>query len=768
MPGMQYIEGLVSNLNITEIVDTIIARERIPVTFLESDKELKMQQVTAYKAVLAKFMALQTQASILRKASSFNRALIEVSDETILSADSSGDFAPGTYNLRVTSLACNHQMASQGFNEAAADIFGTGEIHISIGSSSPVVINIEEGNNNLVGIKNAINESNAGVTASIINDGSSSQPYRLMLMADKTGRANDIRVEVSLSGGETLDFESSRFDNPEELSFAATSTSQVSLGATASYSGSVNKIYTFTVGGSGSQTIGEDNITINWTDGTNSGAILVTQADAEYELMGEGSDGLKLSFSAGDLTAGDTFQVSTFAPLLQQASDARIEVGGGSGYGSSIIVNSETNEFQDVIPGMSINVKNITAPGESVIIKSELDTSGLRAMIEAFVDKFNGIIEFINDQFTYNPDTAESGVLFADYSLQMMESSLRSAATMRVDGLYDEINSLSSIGIRTGQNGKLSIANGARLNEIIAGRTEELAKLFIDSGVSSTPLIEFISMSRATAAGEEYEVDITQAASKGFLQGNMIDDPGVNAIHLDGTNNVIKLNVDGVVSDEIVLTEGTYSSGADLAEEIQARISADARIGTSGVVVAWVDGGDTGYIKITSGSFGSRSTVRCVNTVANAAHNILGLAGGTVHTGQDVAGTINGEAATGKGQILVGNEGNATTEGLKLQINLTDDQLSSGAEGVISITKGLASRLEGALDNITKSVDGSIARRTLALNRQIEAIADNISDYDERLERRREELYKQFLAMEEALSSYQSMGSYLELSLIHI
>ena len=37
-------------------------------------------------------------------------------------------------------------------------------------------------------------------------------------------------------------------------------------------------------------------------------------------------------------------------------------------------------------------------------------------------------------------------------------------------------------------------------------------------------------------------------------------------------------------------------------------------------------------------------------------------------TGLDVIGTINGESATGKGQILTGNSGNSTTDGLTLRI----------------------------------------------------------------------------------------------------
>ena len=41
----------------------------------------------------------------------------------------------------------------------------------------------------------------------------------------------------------------------------------------------------------------------------------------------------------------------------------------------------------------------------------------------------------------------------------------------------------------------------------------------------------------------------------------------------------------------------------------------------------------------------------------------------TITNGLDVAGEINGEEATGKGQVLTGNAGNSSTDGLSLRYN---------------------------------------------------------------------------------------------------
>jgi flagellar hook-associated protein 2 len=230
---------------------------------------------------------------------------------------------------------------------------------------------------------------------------------------------------------------------------------------------------------------------------------------------------------------------------------------------------------------------------------------------------------------------------------------------------------------------------------------------------------------------------------------------------IDSGNSELQLRVDGLLSDVMNLTERVYNSGEDLAEELQTRIDNDERIGKLGLVVEWFDEGATGYLRLTSGSYGASSKVEMMAASANTALSILGLGSGTSVIGLDVEGTINGESATGRGQILIGDEDNGTTDGLKLKVSMTEDDLASGSEGTVSIIKGLASIVESTLVNITKAAEGTIARRTTAINNQIGDLNEQIERYDERLARRREDLYMEFLMMEEALSEYQSINEYL-------
>ena len=338
---------------------------------------------------------------MLSRTDTFDQTKISVSDEDYLTATAGSNVGVGTYSLNIIALAQNHQIASQGFSKEEAAKIGTGTITITVGDASPRTITIDTGSGTLEGIKNAINSAKVGVKASVINDGTASNPYRLLLTGDTTGAKNKITVSSNLTGTKIPDFSSTSFDQVEELSFAAAATSTPNLGTTASYTGSQNKTYTFTVGGVGTQTVGSGDIALNWTDGTNNGSIIVSSADTEVELSGAGSDGFKLSFAAGTLVAGDTFQVQSFAPLLQQAQDAQISMGSTSGGGSPITVTSETNLVKDLIPGVTLNLKQVTTTSP-ITVSVERDLAGIEKQVDDFVTKFNDVLSALDEQFTYD------------------------------------------------------------------------------------------------------------------------------------------------------------------------------------------------------------------------------------------------------------------------------------------------------------------------------------------------------------------------------
>jgi flagellar hook-associated protein 2 len=756
------ISGISSNLDTTSIIDALLTYEKQNITLAQYNQTVKTNQITTYQAINTRLLAFQTQAGVLSRTDTYSATTINVSDEDYLTATAGTNVGVGTYSLNIAALAQNHQIASQGFSKEEAAKIGTGTITITVGDASSKTITIDTGSGTLEGIKNAINSAKAGVTASIINDGTTSNPYRLLLTSDTTGAKNKISISSSLSGAKIPDFSSTSFDQVEKLSFATAATSKPLLGTTASYTGSQNKTYTFTVGGNGTQTVGSGDITLNWTDGTNNGSIIVSSADTEVELSGTGSDGLKLSFAAGTLVAGDTFQVQSFAPLLQQAQDAKISMGSTSGGGSPITVTSDTNLVTDLIPGVTLNLKQVTTTSP-ITVNIDRDVTGIEKQVDDFISKFNDVLTSLDAQFTYDSaNTSKTGALFGDSTLMLMQNSLRSQISSRIDGLDAKYSMLADIGIRFDNTGKLAVADRTKLEAAILDHPDDLQKLLTSSGNSSNSKISFVALTDKTKVSSSgYEVDITQAAEQGYLRGSSIANPAVTPLVIDTTNKNLKLKVDGVISDTITLTETTYSNSAALVNELQQKINADSKIGGLGVKVSYFDNGSDGYLILTSGSYGKSSKVEIQGGTTNSAFAKLGLALGQVFEGQNVAGTINGEKATGSGQTLTGNDGNSTTAGLKLKVELTNADLQTGSDGTIKISRGVAAQAQNFVNSLTKDSTGTIASRTKALQSQVDDIKSQVEELNQLMELKRQRLVTKFNEMETIIGQLNSVSSYL-------
>jgi len=759
------IDGLMSNLDTTSIVNAIIESESGMVNHLRQRQAETTNIVATYKSISTVMLGLKSSVVRLTSRASFDLNTISISDEDVLSAEAGEGAKPGTYTLNIDALARNHQIASQGYQNAESASIGTGTVQISIGDGSTTTLTIDSNNDTLIGLKNAINDAKIGVTASIVDDGTSENPYRLILTSDKTGKSNNIDFNASLTGGAAPNFDTAIFDDLETEGLSDASTAIITKGATAAYSGNQNKTYTFTVGGTGVQTVGAGDITLNWSDGTNSGTIVVSEADTEVALTGDGADGLKLSLGAGDLKAGDAFSVQAFAPTLQVAADAQISLGSTAGGGSPITVYSETNQVDDLIAGITLNLKGVsTGP---VTVSVAVDKQGVKDRITAMLDQYNEVMRAIDQQFTYNSETGEAGALLGDSYLLAMQSSIRSAASGAMNTLPKSMNMLASIGIKTGDTGLLMLTDTDKLFDAIDDDFEAVKNLFTNSGTSTNPLIEFISSTNDTQiTADGYAVEITQVAAQGYLQGSSIYSPANQPITIDSTNNALKITVDGITSETITLTEKTYTSTQELITELQNKINADENIGKYGMTAEWVSTGvDTGYVRMLADSYGQSSKVSVDLGLSNTANSILGLATAQAVAGRDVAGTINGESATGNGRVLTGDEDNATTAGLKLKVSLTAGDLAEGSEATITYGEGFAARIDRVLTSITDSIDGSITRRAKGLESEITYYDRMIEDYEERLELRRQKLYEQYYELEKTLNDLQSQSSYFSTQL---
>ena len=211
--------GVGSGLDVKGLVSQLMTVEQRPMTLLATKEASYQSKLSSLGSVQGSLSALQTTAQSLKTAGSAAYST-SVSDSTVLSATADSTAASGNYALQVTKLAQVQKLvsAAPGLADTSSTV-GLGSatsITITLGTTSgtpvdgqyasagfvadpartPVTLSIDSSNNTLAGIRDAINAANAGVTASIINDGSSA-PYRLALTSNNSGAASSMQLTVS-------------------------------------------------------------------------------------------------------------------------------------------------------------------------------------------------------------------------------------------------------------------------------------------------------------------------------------------------------------------------------------------------------------------------------------------------------------------------------------------------------------------------------------------------------------------------------------------
>ncbi|HEX2829092.1 MAG TPA: flagellar filament capping protein FliD [Burkholderiales bacterium] len=192
----------VSNIDVNSIVSQLMTVERQPIDALDKKTTALQTKVSAYGALKGALSVFQGTMASLQSAAKFTSNVVGSSDTAVATASASTSASVGTYDIDVTKLATSQVLQGAGVVSDTAVSASTGTIGIQVGSGAIVNVTIDSSNNTLQGVRDAINAANAGVQASIVNDGTA---YRLVLTGDKSGTANTISVTNGLGAGELKD-----------------------------------------------------------------------------------------------------------------------------------------------------------------------------------------------------------------------------------------------------------------------------------------------------------------------------------------------------------------------------------------------------------------------------------------------------------------------------------------------------------------------------------------------------------------------------------
>ncbi len=759
--GALSISGLVSGLNTSQIIQAELAVQQQQITSVQAQQSALTQKETAYNALQAQLLTLQSNVTQLADPVNgpFDGRTATTSSPSVVTAAAASNAVAGVYSFTVNSLAQASEIASQGFASASSQIT-QGTVVVGSGNDT-ATITVGSTNNTLQGLAAAINNANVGVNASVVNVGQGSQPYRLLLSATQTGTANAVTIDttglstaVPTSGAVQPTFGV----NPAVASSNNQGTAAVTSGGT--YTGTANDTFTFTVqsvtgGGDLSQ---GGTVTLAYANANNTQTGTLNLSASDLNQFQNVAEGVQIAVGAGPLAVGDQFTVGTTVATVQQAADASVTLGSGSG---ALTVTNASNTVNTAITGVTLN---LLAPsgGNPVQLTVGTNTSTAQTAIQNFVTDYNSVISTVASDVSYDASTNTAGVLLGDPSIQNIQDQLQNLVLQPVNGANPKLNNLAALGITIDASGQLQV-DSTTLNNVLSGDVSgvtlnDVRTLFAVGGTSTNAGVTFVNATSATkASATPYGVVVTQAARQATLQATSALGPNTA---ITAGNNSFVLTVNGIASNTLTVppSSGPGYTQQALVQAVQSAINADSNIGSQDVVV----GIQNNELTFTTGTYGSSSTA------AIGTASFLGFDSPATATGQDVAGSflVNGqaEAATGSGQLLTGNSGNANTDGLAVNVTLLPSQISPATStpvASLTVTQGLAAQLGTALNNLTDPTTGQIQIIDKNFQEQITAYQTQINLLQQQYNAQEAALTTEFNNMETTLSNLKNASNFI-------
>ncbi|ARU57154.1 flagellar capping protein [Oleiphilus messinensis] len=573
--------------------------------------------------------------------------------------------------------------------------------------------------------------SNASISGTV---GSSSQPGTYSLEVSKLAQAHTVSTgtfadkDTTTLGTGTLTLQAGTAS--VNITVDGTNNTLEGLAASINAESSIDVTASVINNGSGFQLV----INSNQTGVDNALTLTVNDSDGNH-LDTSGLSQLAFNGSANNLTESVI------------AQDATFDFNG-------IPITRSSNTIDDLLTGTTFELSGTNA-GSPATIKIEEDSEKVADRVEEFIEKFNELKTLVTELTEYNTnDPSASGILLGDSTVRLISSQTRNLLSGVIPGLENaNVRSLVDVGVSTNKDTGEILFDRSTFIDALKDHTDDVVALFSDQGRTSDSQVDFVSKTFDSQPGS-YAVNITQLATHGAFSGTVDVSAGVT---IDANNDTFRISVDGTESSDIVLTAGAYTS-ADLVTEIQAQIDADTNLKNAGAqIVVGLDGSN--QLTFTSTSFGSASKVDFTSVSANSLAQ-LGIDAIAGTDGLDVAGTINGQTATGVGQQLSLNKEGDDANGISLSITGG----TTGNRGTVTVIKGVADRFVDLFTGMI-GVDGSLTSRTDGLSAQLLEIDKERSSLDLRVESLRERLVKQFTSADIRINRLNSTMDFISAQL---
>jgi flagellar hook-associated protein 2 len=805
--------GLESGLNTQQIISAYLQIDEAPLVDLENQQSAVNTKISAYQSLQTQLQALEQAGNQLSAPNAFASAVKASStNSSVATATTTTGARPGSTTFSVVQLASADTLVSSGTVASTSDVVASGDLLVAAGGSGLGITSLS-GNGLSTGAHTvAVTQSSAAaqVTGAVLGPSTTissgadqldvtldgvAQTYTL---ADGTYTASQLAAEIGTASGGAL---TGSINAQGQLVLA--SAQQGSQASLQIGSGSANAVLGLSPGASSTGTDGV--ITVDGTANTvssiaadgstvvtlqsGSGGTITAQLSApglvEGSLtaqnvstgngslasvvsainqagagvtanavqVGANAYALELSSSASGAANDVSVATSSFSgsPLgtLETSTagqDAVVALGGAGGFQ----LHSASNTFTSLLPGVSVQLQSTSASPVTVTVAA--DGSAAASMVQNFVDATDTVLATIATDTAYNEQTNTAGPLNGQFGLENLREQILSTVGQVIgrSSAVDSATAGSAAGLSLG-TGTINFdattfaADFAADPAAVAGMFTQAGSFSPGSGSPAAPGdVSLVYAANGTQPGS-YAVSISHSATQATDNGSTV---------LSAGQTVAQSATYSISSGGATASYGVQAgqSLAEVASGLDAALAA-AGLALSAQVVA-APGGSS--LQITSAGYGSSASFQ----VSGSGADPLGIVSASPFGGSDVAGTINGVAATGSGQVLSAPVSDPTLAGLALQVQTAG--ISSPVQiGTYGYSPGIAQALASLAAAAVAPDSGQIATAISSLQATSTTIGSQISIEQQLVVQQQQALTQEYTNLESTLASLKSESSFL-------
>ena len=391
--------GLGQGINVQQFVQFAVANQTAAITALQTQQTTLGSQAGEIATITSDLSSLDNAAAALNDPLGALAAQTATSSNSaVVGATASSTAASGSHSIIVTSLATTSSYYTNELSGAATITPGT--FNIQVGSSAPTTITVNSTDNTLGQLAASINNQNAGVTASVIQDANGS---RLALVSSTSGLPGDLTVSGNTAGltftkavagtnaalqvdGIPISSASntvSNVINGVTLSLGSPSAASVTVNVSPDTTQATTAINTFVT--AYNTVVSEINNQFNVNSDGSGGGVLETDnslRDAQSQLLGA------ISYSI----SGNNGAVNLASIGINLNNDGTLTVDSGAlSTALSSNYSAVQNLFQNATAGFSQNlhsvINNLTAPTNGILtLDSQSVTSSAQSLTQQISD----------------------------------------------------------------------------------------------------------------------------------------------------------------------------------------------------------------------------------------------------------------------------------------------------------------------------------------------------------------------------------------------